>query len=106
VIWIFLIYGLLMPLAFLLVRRRLVVDFRAKDTRVALAAGMVQLLTYGIVIWAFTSSPIGPVSALRETSVVFAALIGRIFLRERLTPRRLGACAAIALGAACLSWRA
>jgi drug/metabolite transporter (DMT)-like permease len=106
VTWIFLLYGLLMPLAFVLVRRRLTVDFRAAETRIALAAGVVQLVTYGVVIWAFTLSPIGPVSALRETSIVFAALIGRLFLGERLTPRRLGGCVVIAVGAFCLSWRA
>ena len=45
----------------------------------------------------------GVVSALRETSVVGAALIGRLFLHEELTARRLASCAAIALGAACLA---
>ena len=103
VTWIFLLYGILVPLAFLLVRRRLVVDLHAAETRTALAAGVVQLITYGIVIWAFTLSPIGPVSALRETSIVFAALIGRLVLGESLTARRLSACVVIAVGAFCLS---
>ena len=44
----------------------------------------------------------GPVSALRETSVVFAALLGRLFLKESLTARRLSACSVIAFGAYCL----
>ena len=105
VTWIFLLYGILMPLASILARRRLTIDFRAVDTRTALAAGVVQLITYGVVIWAFTQSPIGPVSALRETSIVFAALIGRLFLGENLTASRLGACATIAAGAFCLSWK-
>jgi drug/metabolite transporter (DMT)-like permease len=48
----------------------------------------------------------GPVSALRETSVVFAALIGRYFLSETLTARRLTACAVIAFGAFCLGYPA
>ena len=104
--WIFLIYGVLMPAAFLGVRRRLVLRWSAPETRTALIAGVVQLVTYGTVIWALTLAPIGPVSALRETSIVFAALIGRIFLRETLTPRRLSACAVIAMGAFCLSYRA
>jgi drug/metabolite transporter (DMT)-like permease len=56
------------------------------------------------VIYALTLAPIGPVSALRETSIVFATLIGRIFLSEPLTARRLGACLVIAAGAACLSY--
>jgi uncharacterized membrane protein len=41
----------------------------------------------------------GPVSALRETSVVIAALIARVAFGEPLTARRLGACMVIALGA-------
>jgi drug/metabolite transporter (DMT)-like permease len=106
VTWIFLIYGVLMPAAFLAARRKLVVDWRARETRVALVAGSIQLVTYGTVIWALTMAPIGPVSALRETSIVFAAVIGRIFLSEPLTMRRLGACVVIAAGAACLGYLA
>ncbi len=106
VTWIFLIYGVLMPAAFVAVRRKLVVPWRARETRMALAGGLIQLVTYGTVIWALTMAPIGPVSALRETSIVFAAVIGRIFLSEPLTARRLGACVVIAAGAACLSYLA
>ena len=47
----------------------------------------------------------GAVSALRETSVVFAALLGAVFLKERLTPWRTAACCIIAAGAACIGWR-
>jgi drug/metabolite transporter (DMT)-like permease len=101
--WLFILYGALMPLAFVAVRRRRSPAIGTAETLTAAAAGLVQLLTYGVVVWAYTMSPIGPVAALRETSVVFAALIGRVFLGEALTPRRLAACAVIALGAFCLS---
>jgi drug/metabolite transporter (DMT)-like permease len=47
----------------------------------------------------------GEVSALRETSVVFAALLGWLFLKERLGWRRLAACLVVAAGAACLGYR-
>jgi uncharacterized membrane protein len=47
----------------------------------------------------------GAVSALRETSVVFAALLGAAFLKERLTGWRLVACCIIAAGAICVGWR-
>jgi drug/metabolite transporter (DMT)-like permease len=102
VTWVVLLYGVLMPAAFLLVRRKLVVRWSAAETHTALVAGLVQLVTYGTVIWALTLAPIGPVSALRATNIVFAALLGRVFLREPLTARRLGACLVIAAGAACL----
>lgn len=58
---------------------------------------------YGIIIWAMTVSPMGPVSALRETSVVFAAVIARVFLRERLSILRIAACVIVAVGAVCLA---
>jgi drug/metabolite transporter (DMT)-like permease len=45
-----------------------------------------------------TEAPMGAVSALRETSVLFAALIGYVFLGESLTARKLVACAVIAAG--------
>jgi uncharacterized membrane protein len=44
----------------------------------------------------------GATSALRETSVLFAALLGRVFLGERLTLLRALACVTIAAGAVCL----
>ena len=106
--WLFILYGALMPLAFLAIRRgrpaeRTKTGLGAAQTLTAIAAGIVQIVTYGVVIWAYTASPVGPIAALRETSVVFAALIGHAFLGEALTPRRLTACAVIALGAFCLS---
>ncbi len=42
----------------------------------AVVSGLVSLLAYGIVIYAMSDAPMGAVSALRETSVLFAALIG------------------------------
>ncbi|WP_404711927.1 EamA family transporter [Sphingomonas sp. MMS24-J13] len=101
-IWLCLLWGLLMPPVYIAARgwRGLIRAPRA--TLIASGGGLVSLLAYGIVIFAMTLGPMGPVSALRETSVVFAALIGRIFLRERLTWRRLGACIVIAIGAICI----
>jgi drug/metabolite transporter (DMT)-like permease len=104
--WIFVLYGVVMPAAFMATRGRLIVQWSAPETRTVLVAGVVQLVTYGTVIWALTMAPIGPVSALRETSIVFAALIGRMFLSEPLSARRLSACVVIAAGAACLGYLA
>jgi len=65
---------------------------------VAAGGGLASLLAYGIVIFAMARGAMGPVSALRETSVVFA-VIGRIFLRERLSRYRITACLVVATGA-------
>jgi drug/metabolite transporter (DMT)-like permease len=60
-------------------------------------------LSYGVVIWALTLAPMGQVSALRETSILFAAVIGVVFLKEKLTPARVTAALMIAGGAVALS---
>ena len=54
-----------------------------------LAGGTLQLGSYGIAIWAMTLAPIAIVAALRETSVLFGALIAVVFLREPLRANRI-----------------
>ncbi len=52
--------------------------------RLTLVGGTASFLAYGIVIWAFTQAPIALVTAVRETSIIFALLLGVFFLKERL----------------------
>jgi drug/metabolite transporter (DMT)-like permease len=73
-----------------------------RATGLAALGGVVSVLAYGIVIFAMTVAPMGSVSALRETSVLFAVLLGRIFFGERLTARRIVSVLVIAAGALCL----
>lgn len=102
--WICLIYGTLLPMTFVVMRGNLILDVRSPETLKALAGGLVSLLAYGAVIAAFALGPVGPITAMRETSVVFAALIGYLFLGEVLSPRRIVACAIVTLGAICLGY--
>lgn len=51
--------------------------------------------SYGLALWAMTQAPVAMVAALRETSVLFAALLGWWFLKERFTARRAAATAVI-----------
>jgi len=60
--------------------------------------GALQLLSYGIVIWAMTLAPIALVAALRETSVLFGAAIAVMFLKEPVRPARLVAALLILFG--------
>ena len=69
----------------------------------AVVGGAASIVAYALVLWAMTLGPLGVVSALRETSVVFAALMGWLFLGERLSGRRLASCAVIAAGVAWLA---
>ncbi len=47
--------------------------------------GTISYIVYGIVVWCFTKAPVPIVGALRETSIIFALLIGSFFLKERFT---------------------
>jgi drug/metabolite transporter (DMT)-like permease len=65
------------------------------------------VLSYGaswLVIWALTLAPIAMVSALRETGIVFAVVIGVVFLNERLSLARLGSIAATLVGTVLLKF--
>jgi drug/metabolite transporter (DMT)-like permease len=64
----------------------------------ACSGGLLQLLAYGLVIWAMSFSPMAGISALRETSVIFAAMIGAYLLKEPLGRKRIGAAALVATG--------
>lgn len=98
------VFYLLMPLYFWRTRGAAAFAAPRKARTYALTGGVLSLVAYGIVIFAMQKSPMGIVSALRETSVVFAALIGWFFLGETLTWRRMAACLVIALGAASLGF--
>ena len=54
--------------------------------------------SYAIALWAMTRAPVALVACLRETSVIFVALIGAFFLGERFTGRRAFATACVLAG--------
>ena len=70
--------------------------------RRGLIGGAASLGAYGIVLWAMTRAPVAAVAALRETSVLFAALIGAFFLKEGLGLPRLAGAASVVAGVAAL----
>ena len=47
--------------------------------------GTISYIVYGLIVWCFTQAPIPLVGALRETGIIFALLIGSLFLKEKLT---------------------
>jgi drug/metabolite transporter (DMT)-like permease len=63
-----------------------------------LAGGALQALAYGIVLWAMTLAPIAIVAGLRETSVLFGAVIAVLLLKEPFRTARVGAAALILCG--------
>ncbi len=86
--------------AFVLFRRRarLATMLRSVDGLKAVGGGVTAAVGYGIVLWAMNGSAMASVAALRETSVVFAALLGTLVLGEAFGSRRIVAALGVALG--------
>jgi phosphonate utilization associated putative membrane protein len=68
----------------------------------AAVGAAASVASYGIALWAMTRAPVASVAALRETSVLFAALLAAWQLHERFTPRRALGTLAILAGVAAL----
>ncbi|MGH2930154.1 MAG: EamA family transporter, partial [Solirubrobacteraceae bacterium] len=68
--------------------------------RLSLGGGACAFGAYWLVVWAFTLAPIALVAALRETSVVLAAILGALLLKEPFGPARIAAALLIAGGLA------
>jgi drug/metabolite transporter (DMT)-like permease len=96
-VWLFVLSGAAMALyGFARIGRRLVGDFVA-NWPLAIAGAALSTAAYAIAIWAMTVAPIALVAALRETSVLFATLLGTMLLREPLLPARIiAACLVLA----------
>jgi drug/metabolite transporter (DMT)-like permease len=67
-----------------------------------LLGGLFSLAAYGIVLWAMTLAPVAAVAALRETSVLFAALFGSVWLKEGFGLMRIAGAASVVAGIAAL----
>ncbi|MES2609405.1 MAG: DMT family transporter [Pseudomonadota bacterium] len=77
-------------------RRAFVVDRRA--LWLCAAAGTMQMGAYWTAVWALARSPMGQVSALRETSVLLVALVSAWLLKERVGPGRIVAAGLVFAG--------
>ena len=96
--WLFVLQGV--PIvAFTIARRRAVLWPAVRQSlATGVLGGVLAFTAYGVVIWAMSRTQLTYVSALRETSVILAALIGARLLREPLGARRLGAASVVAVG--------
>ena len=83
-------------------RGRPALDFLRASSRNGLFTGGCSLAAYAIVLWAMTRAPIAAVAALRETSVLFAALFGSLWLKEGFGWRRVAGAVSVAAGIAAL----
>ena len=77
-------------------------DYMRKRWRPGALGGLLTVGSYGIVLWAMTRAPIAAIAALRETSVLFAAVIGAVVLREGFGAPRIAGAVLVACGIAAL----
>lgn len=87
----------------LLARRNDIVGYVRRHAAVGFFAGVMSVLGFFAFLVAARSLPLGPVTALRETSVIFGAVLGTFVLKERFGPRRIGASILVAGGIALLA---
>jgi drug/metabolite transporter (DMT)-like permease len=101
-VWMCLLWGAAALPVYWLRRRDARLWQGPRATGLAALGGIVSVVAYGIVIFAMAHAPMGPVSALRETGVLFAVLLGRIVFGEKLTARRIVSALVIVAGVLCL----
>jgi drug/metabolite transporter (DMT)-like permease len=101
--WLFFIEALPITLISLHRRRGGVSRYLRGYWRTGFLAGAMATVAYGLVLWALGQGAIAPIVALRETSVLFAAVIGTTFLGEPFGRRRVIAAAVVTAGVAVLN---
>jgi len=98
VLWLLVLDALPFPLVVWLLKRNQLVNYAAQFWLRGLVGGVLSSAAYGVALWAMTRAPVAAVAALRETSVIFAALIGAWLLKEGHLARRLAGAATVAAG--------
>jgi len=98
IVWLFVLDGIPFTLWMLATRRATFIAHLRNRSRRALLGGGLSAAAYAISVWAMTKAPVALVASLRETSVLFATLIGARLLHERLSARRWSGVIAVVLG--------
>lgn len=98
-LWSFLMNGSCLLGWATLARRREVSRYLRQHWHKGLLGGVSTMGSYGLALWAMTQAPLAVVAALRETSILFGALIAFVLLKERVIPLRIAAACGIAAGA-------
>jgi drug/metabolite transporter (DMT)-like permease len=96
--WLMILESLCVPAWAATRRRQALREMPRKVIVAGLAAGALAVLAYGLVLWAQTRGQLAPVAALRETSVIFGALIATLAFKEPFGHARVVAAALVAAG--------
>jgi phosphonate utilization associated putative membrane protein len=82
--------------------RQAIVDYARRRWPIAMLGGSASIGSYAIALWAMTRAPVASVAALRETSVLFAAVLGTLLLKEKFGWQRAIGTAVIVAGVVAL----
>ncbi len=96
--WLMVLESLCVPMFAVFRRRDVLLKQRKRILLAGLAAGALSVLAYGLVLWAQTRGALAPIAALRETSVIFGAIIGTLVFREPFGRTRIVAAVLVASG--------
>lgn len=102
IIWLFLLDWIGVSVVAIWTRRGEVWTRVKPQLRSGILGGLAGTFSYGAALYAYTLLNATMVTALRETSVVFAAILGAIFLKENFGPRRMVAASVLAAGLICM----
>ena len=84
--WSFILNATIFPIILKINNKSEVITKVFKEgKKIFFIGGTISYIVYGIVVWSFTQAPIALVTTLRETSIIFALLIGILFLKEKFT---------------------
>jgi drug/metabolite transporter (DMT)-like permease len=106
VLWLMVLDGLAFVGVASAVRGRSLWITIATQWRTTLVSGLLGIGAFGVFVWALSRGPIGGVAALRETSVLFASIIGLALLKERWSPGKFAGVALITIGIIVFATRA
>jgi drug/metabolite transporter (DMT)-like permease len=96
--WLLIFSALFYTPAILALRGHSVWPHNVRQIWVGLLAGLASFTAYAIVVWAMTEAPISLVTALRESSILFAMIVGWIFFRDKMGPVKILAGIVIGIG--------
>nr|WP_302053776.1 DMT family transporter [Sphingomonas tagetis] len=98
IVWLFMLDPLGIVITALVLRRRELRRAVSEGWRTGVAASLLSTLSFGSALYAYSLIEVAKVSALRETAVVWAALIGSVYLGEGFGARRIVAAVVLAGG--------
>ncbi len=88
--WVFIFSALLFPIVLKFRKQKNILKKTLTEGKVVFwVGGFFSYIAYVITVWAFTQAPVPMVSALRESSILFAILIGYFYLKEKVNTYKI-----------------